>query len=86
MTKKVYFNDLRSIRERSGLRVADLARAAHVDRSTISRVERHQGLTLHTALKILDALKDLNAIDTSVTLSDVVSDDDRTTDPGPRFS
>jgi len=54
-----YFDDLKTIRERSGIRVSALAKAAAVDRSTVTRVEKHHNATPETLHSIINALNSL---------------------------
>jgi transcriptional regulator with XRE-family HTH domain len=54
-----YFDDLKTYRERAGIRIAALARAAGIDRSTVTRVENHKNSTPETLHMIINALNDL---------------------------
>ena len=54
-----YFDSLKTIRERSGIRVSALAKEAKVDRSTITRVEKHHNSTPETLHSIVNALNSL---------------------------
>jgi len=54
----MFIDDLRTFRVRAGLKIAELARLASVDRSTISRIERHQPSTEETLNRIVNCLND----------------------------
>jgi len=51
-----YFDSLKTIRERAGIRVSVLAKSAGVDRSTITRIEKHHNSTPETLHSIINAL------------------------------
>lgn len=54
----MYYDDLASHRIDAGLRVKELADLAGIDRTTISRVEKHHQSTPETLSKIVTALND----------------------------
>lgn len=57
-----YFDTLKTLRERSGLKIAVLAKEADVDRSTITRIEKHHNSTPETLHAVINALNALNAL------------------------
>lgn len=65
-----YFDDLKTVRERAGIRIATLSRKAEVDRSTISRIEKHHNATPETLHAIVNAL---NALGCDVIYEKVVT-------------
>jgi transcriptional regulator with XRE-family HTH domain len=68
-----YFDSLKTNRERLGIRIAALAKAAGVDRSTVSRIEKHHNSTPETLHAIINALNELGA-NGRLSYEDVVSD------------
>ncbi|MBC8386231.1 MAG: helix-turn-helix transcriptional regulator [Gammaproteobacteria bacterium] len=56
-----YFDSLKTIRERSGIRVSALAKEAKVDRSTVTRVEKHHNSTPETLHSIVNALNTIGS-------------------------
>lgn len=71
-----YFDDLKTIRERAGIRVSALARAAGIDRGTIARVEKHNKSTAATLHSIVNALNELhyNNGTSPISYNDVVTE------------
>ena len=67
-----YFDSLKTIRERSGIRVAALAKAAKVDRGTVTRIEKHQNSTPETLHSIVNALNFINSSD-AIKYEDVIT-------------
>lgn len=53
-----YFDELKTYRERAGVSIAELARRAEVDRSTVSRAEKHHAIRTDLLVKITNALND----------------------------
>ena len=56
-----YFDSLKTTRERSGIRVSALAKEAKVDRSTVTRVEKHHNSTPETLHSIVNALNSIGS-------------------------
>lgn len=56
-----YFDTLKTSRERKGIRISKLAKEAGLDRSTITRVEKHHNSTPETLHAIVNALNVIDA-------------------------
>lgn len=54
----MYYDDLESHRIEAGLRIKELADLAGVDRTTITRIERHHKSSAETLSKVVTALND----------------------------
>lgn len=72
-TQMPYFDSLQTIRERAGVRVSSLAKSAGVDRSTITRIEKHHNSTPETLHSIINALNNNKSVDT-LDYEDVVTE------------
>lgn len=71
-----FFDNLKTIRERAGIRVSALAKAAGLDRGTISRIEKHSNSTPPTLHSIVNALNELhyNNGKSPISYNDVVTE------------
>lgn len=74
-----YFDTLRTLREKAGIRLSALAKASGLDRGTISRVEKHENSTPTTLNAIINALNNLHYNKNGAALSyeDVVTEKSR---------
>lgn len=54
----MYYDDLKAHRETAGMRKAELADAADLDRTTIHRIEKHHRSSVETLSRIVTALND----------------------------
>jgi transcriptional regulator with XRE-family HTH domain len=57
-TAYAYFDDLHTRRQRAGLTVSELAKAAGIDRGTITRAERHHACRYETLVKLVNVLNE----------------------------
>jgi len=57
-----FFDSLETVRERAGVRVSTLAKDAGVDRSTITRIEKHYNSTPETLHSIINALNNYKSV------------------------
>lgn len=76
----LYFDDLKTLRERAGIRKSALAKAAGLDRGTITRVEKHHNSTSPTLNAIVNALNTLYYSDkgeSPISYDDVVTETSR---------
>lgn len=55
-----YFDTLKTLRERAGIRVSILAKKARVDRGTIARIEKHHNSTPETLHSVINSLNSLH--------------------------
>lgn len=75
MTNLAFFDDCKTFRQRAGLTISELARAAGVDRTTISKIEKHHAARYETLMCVINALNSSHyaangaAVDPSVVLS-----------------
>ena len=59
MVAMPFLDNLKTLRERAGISMSALARAANVDRGTIVRVERHDASRTETLMRLINALNEL---------------------------
>ena len=52
----MFYDNLKTHRQKAGLKIAALARAAGVGESTIRRIEKHEASTVETLNAIINAL------------------------------
>lgn len=54
----MYYDDLQAHREMAGVRKAELADAANLDRTTVHRIEKHHKSTVETLTRIVNVLNE----------------------------
>jgi transcriptional regulator with XRE-family HTH domain len=55
-----FIDTFHSLRERAGLRIASVAKAADLSRDTITRIEQHKNCTPETLVRAVEALNKLH--------------------------
>ena len=55
-----FVDNYKTLRERAGLRVSTVAKAADLSRDTIARIEKHKPCTTETLVRAVNALNSLH--------------------------